>query len=229
MKRRLLIIAVFLLDGAVVNVAVAWASASWPRWAQFFEGPVEQDLGASDIVWWNKHVFPLFDGEVEYVFETRDLGVEWRVFFGPYSNQRMGGAIHVSSGWPARAMSGETWEAWVPGQRPQWSNRQAMFVGEGLLPLRPIWPGFAVNTLFYAAILWLLIPGPFALRRLVRQRRGLCLACGYDLCHGEHEACPECGVNPAVDQNVHQSGSTRVQLKGNCRTNVRVAISPKCL
>lgn len=22
------------------------------------------------------------------------------------------------------------------------------------LPLRPVWPGFAINTLFYAAILW---------------------------------------------------------------------------
>ena len=51
----------------------------------------------------------------------------------------------------------------------------------------------AINTLFYAAILWLLILGPFALRRLIRQRRGVCPACGYDLRHGEHKACPECG------------------------------------
>ena len=40
------------------------------------------------------------------------------------------------------------------------------------LPLRPIWPGFAVNTLFYAAVLWLLIPGPFALRRFIRRDAG---------------------------------------------------------
>ena len=63
-----------------------------------------------------------------------------------------------------------------------------------LLPIGPVWPGFAVNTVFYAAFLWLLIPGPFALRRFVRRRRGLCPACGYDLRHGEHGACPECGV-----------------------------------
>ena len=63
-----------------------------------------------------------------------------------------------------------------------------------LAPLRPIWPGFAVNTLFYAAILWLVMLGPFALRRLIRRRRGLCPACGYDLRHAEHVACPECGV-----------------------------------
>ncbi len=44
---------------------------------------------------------------------------------------------------------------------------------ERVLPLGMIWPGFAVNTLFFAAILWLLIPGPFVLRRFIRRRRGL--------------------------------------------------------
>ncbi len=63
-----------------------------------------------------------------------------------------------------------------------------------VLPARPIWPAFAINTLFDAALLWLLIPGPFALRRLIRRRRGLCPACAYDLRHAEHEACPECGL-----------------------------------
>ncbi|MHC4317953.1 MAG: hypothetical protein ACYS1B_05355 [Planctomycetota bacterium] len=60
-----------------------------------------------------------------------------------------------------------------------------------ILPLRPIWPGFALNTIFYAAALWLLTCGPFALRRLVRIRRGLCPACAYPL--GESAICSECG------------------------------------
>ena len=59
------------------------------------------------------------------------------------------------------------------------------------IPLRPIWLGFAVNTLFYAAVLWLLIPGPFALRRFIRRRRGLCPGCGYPA--GGSEVCSECG------------------------------------
>ena len=63
-----------------------------------------------------------------------------------------------------------------------------------ILPLRPIWPGFTINTPFYAAILWLLIPGPFALRRVIRRKRGLCVACNYDLRHADHDACPECGL-----------------------------------
>ncbi len=63
-----------------------------------------------------------------------------------------------------------------------------------VLPLAIIVPGFTVNTVFYAAILWLDIPGPFALRRVIRRKRGLCIKCGYDLRHAEHRACPECGV-----------------------------------
>jgi hypothetical protein len=60
----------------------------------------------------------------------------------------------------------------------------------------PLWPGFAVNTLFYAAILWLLICGlfalrRFALRRFARVRRGLCPACAYPI--GESPVCTECG------------------------------------
>ena len=60
-----------------------------------------------------------------------------------------------------------------------------------VLPLRPLWPGFAVNTLFYAAVLWLLIPGPFVLRRFIRARRGRCPKCAYPM--GESAVCSECG------------------------------------
>ncbi len=63
--------------------------------------------------------------------------------------------------------------------------------GRSALPLHPIWPGFAINTLFYAAILWLLLPGPFALRRFLRLRRGLCPKCAYPM--GESVVCTECG------------------------------------
>jgi hypothetical protein len=64
------------------------------------------------------------------------------------------------------------------------------------LPLRPIWPGFAINTVFYAAILWglfvLLFTVPLALRRRLRSRRGLCSKCGYPV--GTSERCSECGA-----------------------------------
>ena len=60
------------------------------------------------------------------------------------------------------------------------------------LPWFPKWPGFITNTLFYAALLWLPICGPFTLRRFVRVKRGLCPKCAYPV--GESEACSECGA-----------------------------------
>ena len=62
------------------------------------------------------------------------------------------------------------------------------------LPLRPIWPGFAINTVFYAVVLWLLTLAPFTARRFIRRKRGHCIKCGYDLRAVEHEKCPECGA-----------------------------------
>ena len=69
---------------------------------------------------------------------------------------------------------------------PQWIEPRF-----GSLPLRPIWSGFAINTLLYATVLWLLIPGPFVLRRFIRVKRGLCPACAYAV--GESAVCSECG------------------------------------
>ena len=66
---------------------------------------------------------------------------------------------------------------------------------EWLLPYRPVPIGTAANTLFYAALLWLLIPGPFVLRRLVRVRRGLCPKCAYPM--SESSVCSECGAELA--------------------------------
>ena len=60
-----------------------------------------------------------------------------------------------------------------------------------IVPFAPIWPGLAVNTIFYAAVLWLLIGGLFLLRRHLRRRRGLCPACAYPM--GEAPICTECG------------------------------------
>ena len=59
------------------------------------------------------------------------------------------------------------------------------------LPYHPMLIPFSINTLFYAVVLWLMIPGPFALRRFIRVRRGLCPACAYPT--GQSGVCSECG------------------------------------
>jgi len=61
------------------------------------------------------------------------------------------------------------------------------------VPLTPIWPGFAINTVFYAAILSLPFIAFGRIRHRRRIRRGLCPKCGYDLRGRSHAVCPECG------------------------------------
>ena len=59
------------------------------------------------------------------------------------------------------------------------------------LPTFPYWPGFALNTAFYATLAFLLWSTPGFVKRTRRRRRGQCLICGYDL--GGIATCPECG------------------------------------
>ncbi len=125
----------------------------------------------------------------------------------------LGNAAVEGSGWPVVAMRTRYDE--FPG--PLGGRSSIRRVTEGILltptaevrlgdmlysakalPLRPLWPGFAINTIFYAAILWLLAFGPFAVRRVVRRKRGHCIKCGYDLRGTEQEVCPECGVETGL-------------------------------
>lgn len=67
-------------------------------------------------------------------------------------------------------------------------------VGRFALPIRPVWPGFAINTTFYGLALFGLVRGVRTLRRDTRHRHGRCGACGYDATGLDQGAiCPECG------------------------------------
>lgn len=63
--------------------------------------------------------------------------------------------------------------------------------GEGY-PIRPIWPGAILNTIFYGAILFALWRGLLALRSRRRRRRGRCARCNYSLAGIAASTCPEC-------------------------------------
>ncbi len=62
----------------------------------------------------------------------------------------------------------------------------------GALPHIPIVPGFIINTVFYAMLLWLPSTPPFAVRRKIRRRRGQCEKCAYPV--GTSPVCTECGA-----------------------------------
>ena len=209
MKRRLTKLVAFLLLGAIVNVGVAWGCAlfSTPlrpdknlgRFNTDFSRIVYEHRSFGSARFWDVRIGI---GSVTSVEGTPavDILPNWandddlRLF-----------TFHVyeGRGWPELAL-------WCVHERPQVANRQFNSRGAldaGLpvsrtpgwmsapraLPLRPIWPGFAINTIFYAVIVWVLWSSPFAARRVSRRRRGLCIKCGYDL-RGDYSAgCPECG------------------------------------
>jgi len=61
--------------------------------------------------------------------------------------------------------------------------------------MNPIFPGFIINTLFYAAIWFGIFFGVATLRRFIRKKRRRCVKCSYDLrgAPGDDKGCPECG------------------------------------
>ncbi len=113
--------------------------------------------------------------------------------------------IEEARGWPLLSLKYEKhWHGGVPYPADWgielWRHRSAAWSSFAVvaLPLRPIWPGFSINTLFYATILWLLMLGPFTARRIIRRKRGHCIKCAYDLRGAEHEVCPECGADRSL-------------------------------
>ena len=115
----------------------------------------------------------------------------------------------TASGWPKLAMRFRKRTAIKTariGARFQVSSTETIQYGHpirdrrglhNILPLRPIWPGFAVDALLFTvpAYLALVLVGECAamLRRWRRRRKGLCPACGYDLAGLDGTRCPECG------------------------------------
>ena len=211
MKRRLFQFGVFLLLGAVLNVAVAWGCALWVP------------TGERQEIWIDYEFDPIF--QIMVIPQDYDyLRIQRASGFGIVKTEVLaaffGGGIpvlwalptHYAAGWPLCCLHG----ARLPRDQfvsamaaPEWLHPRRDFFDARALPLRPIWPGFAINTIFYATILWLLIPGPFVLRRYIRRKRGLCVACGYDLRHAEHDACPECGA--AIPSPLRERARVRVR------------------
>ncbi|MCC7387301.1 MAG: hypothetical protein IT431_00890 [Phycisphaerales bacterium] len=62
-----------------------------------------------------------------------------------------------------------------------------------VLPLLPIWPGLAFNTLFYALLWYLALASVRTVSHNHRYRRGLCPICRYDLRADYSQGCSECG------------------------------------
>jgi hypothetical protein len=243
-KRRLVKLVVFLLLGAIVNVAVAWGCLCWAPIAS--ETPLRVPTAAENSIW---HRFIDTEKDATCTVRSQAKGITYLQISGaiqpntfritPTADGRVSGVseetwpnttfgkivVMFIAGWPMRSLSGARFESRSPiGQQPggsTWISFQGgshnddpwltypprddtayksaiptTMTRDGkkqyrLLPLRPVWPGFAINTVFFAMILWTLFAAPFALRRRRRIRRGLCPACAYPV--GDSAVCTECG------------------------------------
>ena len=216
MKRWLLMVLLLLAGGAIVNVAVAWG---WVVWH-----PVADSVALKTWQWprvdstgWQMYSLPHWPQAK--VVTRHDLGAVdgeapgaalVALSHDPFSDDFAADSFTIMSvcwqdyGWPRLSLRATEWQETVGARAsPVVVRREYVPIernfgqtrGIGWLPLRPRWPGFAINTVFYAAILWLLFAAPFALRRRRRIKRGLCPKCAYDLRNRaiDSSACPECG------------------------------------
>jgi hypothetical protein len=236
---QVLRICVFLLLGAIVNVAVAWGFAVWSPMRLVVERS-GRPAGAHEQGLWETrpsqavapkpttvHEYAGFACEQRLIRGVRAGLGEFRTIQGHTAfyigmDTRLDAATLVKSGFPCSAVSGERWDFDVgptaslpyiqPGNTSVVRSPDALlFATDITLPdrlggpsyrimgWRPLWPGFAINTLFYAGILWLLFAAPFALRRRRRIKGGLCPACAYPV--GESAICTECGKPVAINPN----------------------------
>ena len=212
MNRWLVRICVFLILGAIVNVAVAWILVHLSR--QFQADPVHS--WTDDF----SHFSPIQESDRQQLADfgwqyltsaklhldiRTAVGVSLRIVTEDTGRYNITAFEESSAGWPCLALRGLRFNGSTPSARndgqsawvfqaaiPRPHGRQSQRLFNSQLPFRPLWPGFAINTVFYAVVLWLLFAVPFALRRWRRIRRGLCPKCAYPV--GTSDVCTECGA-----------------------------------
>ena len=200
MKRATVRIVLFLLLGAIINVAVAWGCvvavpiALRPAEITIQEMSadyqqiqcIQRAFGRTRETWGERHTLPV----------VIDSG-------SPFG-QRPAVSSWERTGWPMRALycstsahelayttdAGEVLAAGSEGkidegielspERFAVSTSPLSLTTWRALPLRPLWPGFGVNTIIYAVLAWLFFGGLFQARRTIRRKRDDGHnACGY--------------------------------------------------
>jgi hypothetical protein len=202
-RRPLLILPLLLLGGAVANVAVAWALAPATK---SYQNVRDQ----RDVAWSVRPPLPSWPVVCErsggwwfgfeYRSESAAVDDYWRVELDRYSYGlpflSMAIIDEGARGGPPRPGLQQTP---VPDLRrgsarlglpDRWRPRVSA-TPLWALPVSPLFPGFLLNTLFYAGLLGLPLLC-FPLRRIRRRAKGRCEECNYVL--AGLEACPECGA-----------------------------------
>jgi hypothetical protein len=205
---------VFLLLGAIVNVAVAWSSLAWASVNTFDRKIVTlKQQGAygafvSHQPCWQQFIFWSDVAlRIDNAPASKDVP-QWAWTFQPKINNIERGDLYQvveARGWPSLSMKcsyqeirqtdiGNTAISVLGGVMPK-SLIGSFNIGQELIvPVLPLWPSFAINTIFYAAMLWLLWIAPGPIRRFIRIKRHRCPACAYQIAPGTGPVCSECGA-----------------------------------
>jgi hypothetical protein len=220
---------VWVIAGAIINVAVAWFYSIRELPANGAPSAKLDSLELHDlhVSFSQRGMSPRFDdkglrfvlsGErvIQRHLTCLQMSINYICLEGgraqKYGEARRVEGQYIRCGWPMYSVSGERWRD-VPDAAasarnltpPNSSAWEYSFARE--LPLkifdinlkndawfayRPLWLGFVVNTICFAAILWMIINTPKIVRRRLRIRAGLCAACAYPT--GSSDVCTECGA-----------------------------------
>ncbi len=142
-------------------------------------------------------------------WESREL-LPWVHGERPWPDPLKGDSVWIkAAGWPLRATSSRIRYTSLTGGGHTWHARGGVIIGNPsksnwadwpptfarIIPLRPLWPGFAVDLVIYGLAWRLIIAACALIRRWRRRGAGLCQKCRYNLAGLPAGAlCPECGT-----------------------------------
>ena len=217
MKRRMMFILLLLIGGAIVNVAVVWSIAyrSDSRYKTLDQQLFDKVVDYSTL-------YPTDVPRPHFREVRTGFGVRHEFLFSvkveePYEKWLDTRALIEHVGWPCAAMRSFYFfhESETGIVRETSLFERGIDVDDWLTPdpvlscfgrasspprflaLRPILPGFVINTLTYSLLLWPFLAAPLAARRMLRCRRGQCARCAYPI--GTSPVCTECGAAVAGD------------------------------
>ncbi len=211
-------IAIWLLIGAAVNIAVAWGSSLWEstRYGRVFDMTMESGCRSSVAPWpstppegWSEDPrVSTFGADRPWASCTQWVSM-WPMAEGSVMAS-MTRTYHVTRwevGFPFKSLSWEGWGRMDPnGQyvaiaRPLWqqgievgSSSMLFGVRSRRLPLQADWPMFGLGAMFWGALLWFVSGGLGRWCRTRRAEKGSCVHCAYDRVGlNPSTPCPECG------------------------------------
>jgi hypothetical protein len=159
-----------------------WLLQAWDTFGSDLSHRVDENAYQAALPWWSR----CRDTEPAVELDAREASYSVYWEFG--------------TGWPLLSL--RCWSV------DRWGDPHGVVMSGGVLQLPTDWrnahrsprtivpciailPGFAINTILYGTVCWLVFAVPFTLRLHLRIRRNLCPHCAYPI--GTNDVCTECG------------------------------------